>query len=125
MSVPSCEDGVRNGNEEGVDCGGPNCAECSAADHAKMSLVVIGVGGVAGVVVLAVAGLYLWRWYRLRQAVVMPMKPVPGPHARRVSLVNPRKVVLGKQHSWRASSTVTPIVNIEWSRHESRQRSPT
>ena len=25
----SCLDGRRNGNEEGVDCGGPNCVPCT------------------------------------------------------------------------------------------------
>lgn len=25
---PTCSDGVQNGNEEGVDCGGPDCAPC-------------------------------------------------------------------------------------------------
>jgi hypothetical protein len=29
---PSCTDGVQNGNETGVDCGGPDCPECPAAD---------------------------------------------------------------------------------------------
>ena len=27
--APTCEDGVRNGEETGVDCGGPNCEACS------------------------------------------------------------------------------------------------
>jgi len=25
---PTCDDGLQNGNETGVDCGGPDCAEC-------------------------------------------------------------------------------------------------
>ncbi len=25
---PTCDDGIRNGNETGVDCGGPDCAAC-------------------------------------------------------------------------------------------------
>ncbi len=123
-ALSSCEDGVRNGNEEGVDCGGPNCVECAAAYRAEtsVSLVVVGVAGCAAAFVVVAFGLYVRRWYRLRQALVAPEKPDPGP--RRVSLMNTRKVMLGKQHSGRASSTVTPIVNIEWSRHESRQPSP-
>jgi hypothetical protein len=28
-ALTSCEDGVRNGAEEGVDCGGPSCGACS------------------------------------------------------------------------------------------------
>ncbi len=31
-SLVSCVDGVRNGNEEGVDCGGPVCDACSSHD---------------------------------------------------------------------------------------------
>jgi hypothetical protein len=27
-ALTSCSDGVRNGNEAGVDCGGPNCGPC-------------------------------------------------------------------------------------------------
>ncbi|WP_040249539.1 T9SS type A sorting domain-containing protein [Psychroserpens mesophilus] len=29
---PSCTDGIQNGNETGVDCGGPDCPECPAPD---------------------------------------------------------------------------------------------
>jgi len=28
-ALTSCGDGIHNGNEEGVDCGGPNCGACS------------------------------------------------------------------------------------------------
>ncbi|SER31446.1 cohesin domain-containing protein [Neolewinella agarilytica] len=28
-SMPTCNDGIQNGNETGVDCGGPDCAACS------------------------------------------------------------------------------------------------
>jgi hypothetical protein len=28
-SPPSCADGVKNGNETGVDCGGPDCPRCA------------------------------------------------------------------------------------------------
>jgi Pregnancy-associated plasma protein-A/Secretion system C-terminal sorting domain len=30
-STPTCSDGVQNGNETGVDCGGPDCAPCQTA----------------------------------------------------------------------------------------------
>lgn len=29
-ACPTCSDGVQNGNETGVDCGGPDCAPCSS-----------------------------------------------------------------------------------------------
>ena len=32
-SCPTCSDGLLNGDEEGLDCGGPNCTECSCFDH--------------------------------------------------------------------------------------------
>ena len=28
---PTCEDGIQNGEETGVDCGGPDCSECASA----------------------------------------------------------------------------------------------
>ena len=29
VTPPTCDDGIQNGNETGVDCGGPDCAPCS------------------------------------------------------------------------------------------------
>ncbi len=29
-AAPACDDGVRNGDEAGVDCGGSTCAKCAA-----------------------------------------------------------------------------------------------
>ena len=46
-SLTSCDDGVRNGNEEGVDCGGPNCE--STCD----SLALASVFGAFGNIPLA------------------------------------------------------------------------
>lgn len=31
VPTPTCSDGVQNGNETGIDCGGPDCAPCSTA----------------------------------------------------------------------------------------------
>ena len=28
--IPTCDDGIQNGDEEGVDCGGPDCEPCDA-----------------------------------------------------------------------------------------------
>ena len=30
---PTCDDGIQNGNETGVDCGGPDCPECPPCDN--------------------------------------------------------------------------------------------
>ncbi len=30
--VPSCDDGLQNGDETGVDCGGPDCPDCPTCD---------------------------------------------------------------------------------------------
>ena len=27
-TIPTCADGVQNGGETGIDCGGPDCADC-------------------------------------------------------------------------------------------------
>jgi hypothetical protein len=35
-SVPTCIDGIRNGNEAGVDCGGPDCAPCDSTATCSM-----------------------------------------------------------------------------------------
>lgn len=32
---PSCTDGIQNGQEEGVDCGGPDCMRCISAEEEK------------------------------------------------------------------------------------------
>jgi hypothetical protein len=55
----ACGDGVMDGNEVGVDCGGPNCSPCSQAASGDMSaltnvhVIVVSVGGiVVGAVVL-------------------------------------------------------------------------
>jgi hypothetical protein len=36
--APSCEDGIQNGQETGVDCGGPDCPECLPACYAPYNL---------------------------------------------------------------------------------------
>ena len=32
QTTPTCTDGIMNGNETGVDCGGPDCAPCQTTD---------------------------------------------------------------------------------------------
>lgn len=41
-ALAACNDGVKNGNEAGVDCGGPVCAACATAstDGASTSITV-------------------------------------------------------------------------------------
>ncbi len=34
---PTCDDGIQNGNETGVDCGGPDCAPCQIACSATIT----------------------------------------------------------------------------------------
>ena len=54
-ALVSCGDGVRNGNEEGVDCGGPNCgAACSSpATEDSISRAMVAMMAVASVVLLS------------------------------------------------------------------------
>ncbi len=33
IEAPTCSDGIQNGNETGVDCGGPDCLECSSTSY--------------------------------------------------------------------------------------------
>ena len=36
----SCTDNIRNGNEEGVDCGGPNCPACKAKSSTMFTSII-------------------------------------------------------------------------------------
>ena len=45
-AVVSCSDGVRNGEEDGVDCGGSQCAACTLTDESSFQrLALLGGGG--------------------------------------------------------------------------------
>ena len=54
-AMVTCSDGVRNGNEEGVDCGGPNCEACRGTLNADahttrvvLAAAIVGcIGGIA------------------------------------------------------------------------------
>jgi len=39
-NIPNCYDGIRNNNERGIDCGGPDCLPCAP----KMTALVNGTG---------------------------------------------------------------------------------
>jgi hypothetical protein len=41
-AMVSCSDGVRNGNEVGMDCGGPNCVACTSASLVTPRMVRLG-----------------------------------------------------------------------------------
>lgn len=38
--TPTCSDGIQNGNETGVDCGGPDCAECPPCTNVTVSITL-------------------------------------------------------------------------------------
>lgn len=39
---PSCNDGIQNGNETGVDCGGPDCSPCgSACQDIEVTMTIV------------------------------------------------------------------------------------
>jgi len=40
IACPTCVDGIQNGNETGIDCGGPDCAACACASGAGISLIM-------------------------------------------------------------------------------------
>ena len=53
-NLASCNDGIKNGNEVGVDCGGPHCRPCFTSSSSSN----FPVGYIAaGVAVVAVGGL--------------------------------------------------------------------
>jgi len=38
--TPTCSDGIQNGSETGVDCGGPDCAECPPCTNVTVSITL-------------------------------------------------------------------------------------
>jgi hypothetical protein len=114
-----------NGNEEGVDCGGLNCAPC--VPEKKVSLMVVATGGSVFAVVCVMSALLIRKWYRRRQSAVAPMNAGSKIAPRQVRLVDAktRKITFGKQKSERARrfSGITPStgISIDWMMHEQRQ----
>jgi hypothetical protein len=54
-AIPTCEDGLRNGEETGVDCGGDQCGPCAPGEGCAVASdceAAIGAGCVNGVCVL-------------------------------------------------------------------------
>jgi EGF-like domain len=70
-SQVSCNDGVKNGNEVGVDCGGPNCDAC-LAPKPVVPYLVIGMCIAAGIVVALIL-YFVRRQYRRASDKVNPV----------------------------------------------------
>lgn len=66
-TITTCQDGLRDGNEAGVDCGGPNCGPChdsSGGVFLGLSvpvLIAIGCGAVVVLVGVAAGVHCAWR----------------------------------------------------------------
>jgi hypothetical protein len=119
-ALSSCEDGVRNGNEVDVDCGGENCQPCSQTS--RFTLIVAIIGAVSVVCVTVVAVIYLRRWYRHRKSSVVPSAITPGAKHTKLANTKTRRILLGQQRSpVRRSSAVTPSITIAWQTYERRQ----
>jgi hypothetical protein len=43
LPCPGCSDGIKNGDETGIDCGGPDCPACQPGCTNKPSLVITGI----------------------------------------------------------------------------------
>ena len=69
-TLSSCTDGVRNGNEVGVDCGGPNCDAClvDVFPGTRLSLWMLAAVSITGLVLVTVVVLLVLRWYRRRSS---------------------------------------------------------
>ena len=80
-SQSSCNDGLKNGNEKGVDCGGPNCPACNEQSFlsAGAGTVVVAVWLVAGVVFVVVGVIVAYRRVTQRSIAVQPFKLEPAP----------------------------------------------
>ena len=95
-SQTSCSDGVKNGNELGVDCGGPNCPPCPSNRMTPVTIAALTVSVVCGVGIVAGSGLYVRRaTKRLNQVGVVRSGVVTGsdgkPTTARASSTSPRK----------------------------------
>ena len=55
LSVATCSDGIRNGNETGIDCGGSTCAPCGTVSCLKC-MCSNSMGCCGGCVVFGVRG---------------------------------------------------------------------
>lgn len=67
-SLASCANGVRDGNELGIDCGGPNCHICpdSLVEQSKvLSIQLVLVISLVVAVFVSVCSFYLWHRIRL------------------------------------------------------------
>ncbi|MBT8189169.1 MAG: zinc metalloprotease, partial [Bacteroidia bacterium] len=40
-TAPTCSDGIQNGNETGVDCGGPDCPPCSTCNGTDVTMTIV------------------------------------------------------------------------------------
>ena len=141
----SCSDGVRNGNEDGVDCGGPNCPACAAF---QSNFVIVAVGGsTGGLFVVLLVTVVIRHAGRRKAARVAVDKPLAGPvkgrgHMHRTSVASMTTVRVGGRLSLtdrelvdypRRSSAVQPEPEqrpdnlvIDWDRfaqHKSRRNS--
>ena len=61
-ALSSCKDGVKNGNELGVDCGGPNCPACRNPVTSS-NLAIIVIGGLCAAVAVGVLAVVGFRMY--------------------------------------------------------------
>ncbi|MFK7807875.1 MAG: T9SS type A sorting domain-containing protein [Saprospiraceae bacterium] len=41
ITPPTCDDGLQNGQETGVDCGGPDCPECPPCEGTDVTLTIV------------------------------------------------------------------------------------
>jgi hypothetical protein len=76
-ALSSCSDGVKNGNEEGVDCGGPHCAStCPPVNRVQTGIkVAIIVGSLVTMFSICMVAMYV-AFYRRgsHKAVVLTKK---------------------------------------------------
>ena len=126
-ALTTCDDGVRNGNEVGVDCGGPNCGPC-AGPPKTFRAMVIGIGAVVGgiaVFIASIVGVRLWnRWKRGRVGVISNVTRQPSRVVPKSSVqVREVRASIGNS-TWadnKRGSHVIPLVDpvvVDWAAHE-------
>lgn len=118
-ALTSCTDGVKDGNEEGVDCGGPNCPVCPHPSKSNIAMLIgIGMGVMGGALIIAAYVSY--RFVQLHSRVAV--HPVPG-RKKKVVKAAPRHtrgslVVVSKKKSGVLPDATPAAVVVDWESHE-------
>ena len=117
-ALVSCSDGVRNGNEEGVDCGGSQCAPCD--EHTGRVSTMLGAASTPVVAIAMVS--FVLAASVLVAGVVIPRRSSRCKSCRRRCCPG----TLEGTSRWRSgSSSHTTVTHSHWYTASFRNEMPT